>query len=46
MMDFGGKTVIITGASTGIGKGIATAFSERGANIVIGDIDDSSSDSH
>ena len=44
-MDFNGKTVIITGASSGIGKGIAGAFSQRGANIVIGDINDESSDS-
>ncbi len=32
---FSGKTIIITGASSGIGKAIAGAFLEQGANIVI-----------
>lgn len=30
-----GKTVVITGASSGFGKGAARAFSERGANLVL-----------
>ena len=28
-----GKTIIITGASRGIGKGIATTLAQNGANI-------------
>ena len=35
-MSFEGKTVIITGASRGIGKGIATIFAKNGATKGIG----------
>ena len=38
-MDFAGKTALITGAARGIGRAIAETLSERGANIVICDID-------
>jgi len=34
-MNFNNKTVWITGASSGIGKGLALAFSNSGANIII-----------
>jgi NAD(P)-dependent dehydrogenase (short-subunit alcohol dehydrogenase family) len=34
-MDFSGKSVIVTGASSGIGAGIATRFAEAGADIVV-----------
>lgn len=32
---FAGKTVVITGASSGFGRGMARAFSQRGANVVL-----------
>lgn len=38
-MGFEDKTVVITGAASGIGKASAHAFSDAGANIVIGDVD-------
>jgi NAD(P)-dependent dehydrogenase (short-subunit alcohol dehydrogenase family) len=34
-----GKTAIVTGAAKGIGRGIALAFAEAGADIVAADID-------
>lgn len=37
-MDFKGLVVVITGAANGIGKGIATAYAEKGANIVVADV--------
>lgn len=39
-LDFTDKTVVITGAATGIGQATAELFAKHGANIVIGDVDD------
>ncbi|MFT6724213.1 MAG: NAD(P)-dependent dehydrogenase (short-subunit alcohol dehydrogenase family) [Arenicella sp.] len=39
MLDFTGKTVLITGAASGFGKSLATELSSRGAHLVLGDID-------
>ena len=35
LLDFTNKTVIVTGASQGIGAGIARRFAEAGANLVV-----------
>lgn len=37
--DFAGKTVIVTGAGSGIGKACAVELSVRGANTVVADLD-------
>ena len=40
MTDFNGKTVIITGAADGIGKALALNLAERGARLILTDIDE------
>jgi NAD(P)-dependent dehydrogenase (short-subunit alcohol dehydrogenase family) len=36
--DFAGKVVLVTGAASGIGRGVALAFAARGARVVLADI--------
>lgn len=38
-LDFGGRSVLITGAATGIGRATALAFGAAHAAVVIGDVD-------
>lgn len=38
--EFQGKTALVTGASSGIGKACALTFAEYGANVAIADIDE------
>lgn len=37
--DINGKCVVVTGGSSGIGKSSAREFAQRGATVVIGDVD-------
>ncbi|MEB0113682.1 SDR family oxidoreductase [Variovorax sp. RTB1] len=41
---FEGKVVLVTGASTGIGRATAIAFANAGARLILGDIDKRSAD--
>lgn len=39
-MEFSKETVVITGAGNGIGRGIALLYAEKGANVVLADVDE------
>jgi meso-butanediol dehydrogenase/(S,S)-butanediol dehydrogenase/diacetyl reductase len=39
MTRFAGKTVLVTGAASGIGRAVARRFSDEGANLVVIDLD-------
>lgn len=34
-LDFSGRTVVVTGGTRGVGRGIATAFLQRGAQVLV-----------
>ncbi|MEE8511182.1 MAG: SDR family NAD(P)-dependent oxidoreductase, partial [Acidiferrobacterales bacterium] len=37
-MELNGKTALVTGAGSGIGKAIATAFANEGTNVLVNDL--------
>jgi len=39
-MSFNNKTVIVTGAGNGIGKGIALEYAKQGAHVVVAEVDE------
>jgi NAD(P)-dependent dehydrogenase (short-subunit alcohol dehydrogenase family) len=39
MKDFAGKTAVVTGAASGIGRGLAEAFAAEGMNVVLADVE-------
>lgn len=38
-MNFANEAVVITGGAQGFGKGMAKAFVEQGARVIIADVD-------
>lgn len=45
MIELNGKTAVITGAASGIGRSTALAMARRGARLVLGDIDEAGAQS-
>jgi len=39
MKDFNGKTAVVTGAASGIGRGLAERFAAEGMNVVLADVE-------
>ena len=39
MLDFTGKTVLVTGGGAGIGRACADAFARQGAQVFVAEID-------
>ena len=37
-MEIKGKTIVITGSGSGLGKAMALGFAKKGGNIVVSDI--------
>lgn len=43
-MRFEGKSILVTGAATGIGRAVAMAFAKEGGKVMIGDYNDAAED--
>ena len=46
MIDYEGKVALVTGGASGIGAALATALSERGAEVIVADIQDDMARDH